>query len=185
MHSMFSEAAAFNQLLSFDTSKVTDVRIYVFGVQQRNERPNSDFLFPIQLAIRCTECLMKQKPSINHYLSTLVWLQMWEIIFVWSLTAMRNQILNSRSLPNLSDELHVLFCNRLQSEPVLFWTQFRQSDHFSTHICTHCMRWQRWPDKCNWFVLCCLFVVPMEGALIIQKNRVLLYSKGKCENRCR
>ena len=76
MHSMFSEAAAFNQLLSFDTSKVTDVRIYVFGVQQRNERPNSDFLFPIQLAIRCTECLMKQKPSINHYLSTLVWLQM-------------------------------------------------------------------------------------------------------------
>ena len=40
MNSMFSGAAAFNQPLSFNTTKVTDVRVYLCWVQQ--EKPECD-----------------------------------------------------------------------------------------------------------------------------------------------
>ena len=65
---MFEDARAFNQPLSFDTSKVKDVRISMYCFKSdRNERPDSDYLFPIQLtAISLNSCFMKQKPSINQ-----------------------------------------------------------------------------------------------------------------------
>ena len=85
MKSMFWEAKAFDQTLAFNTAEVTDVRVYLFWVQLHKERPDSDFsLFPIQLIIRWTTCLVMQRPSISNYLHSIpLRLQLWEV-FVWS-----------------------------------------------------------------------------------------------------
>ena len=45
---VFSEAAAFNQQLSFNTAKVTTVRD-IWQESDRNEIPDSDVLFSFQL----------------------------------------------------------------------------------------------------------------------------------------
>ena len=66
MQFMFSEAEAFNQPLAFDTAKVTDVRAYICLKTDSNDRPDSDFLSPIQHLLRCRRCSLRQKPSINR-----------------------------------------------------------------------------------------------------------------------
>lgn len=68
MFSMFYQASAFNQpLLSFDTAKVTDVRVYLFVVQLHKMLS----LFATRLITKWKPCLLLQQPSTGHYLSTL------------------------------------------------------------------------------------------------------------------
>ena len=76
MNAMFLGLTVFNQQLALDTSKVTDVRLYNCLEPNRNEKPDSDFLFPIQLIIRWAPCSRAQLPSINYYLLILPRLQM-------------------------------------------------------------------------------------------------------------
>ena len=78
MFFLFGGASAFNQPIAFDTAEVTYVRLYdCLGSDFNNVKPDSDFLFSTQF-IRCTTCSKTQRPSINHCLSILLRLQMWE-----------------------------------------------------------------------------------------------------------
>ena len=64
MESMFDNGAAFNQPLSLDTAEVTNVRVLCLDSDLNNERPDSDFLLPIQPTIM--PCLHLQQLSISN-----------------------------------------------------------------------------------------------------------------------
>ena len=67
MDHMFREALSFNQPLpSFNTAKLTFVRLYLFGVNRAmRETRFSDFLFHIKLIIRWQIYSLVQRPSIR------------------------------------------------------------------------------------------------------------------------
>ena len=107
MDSMFEGAAAFNQPLSFNTSKVTSVRVYIcLECNFNNVKPDSDFLFSTQF-IRWATCSKAQRPSINLFLSILLRLQMWVHMLALSLTTANEKPDSDFLYPTL--QMHSMF----------------------------------------------------------------------------